>query len=451
MFTRTREHGDALSTYRQSLASAMSSIFTASFLTILAALDPRVGRSRRWTLGNLIYVSLLMALDSSRALKDRFESARAAWGQMFPGRKRPGGTYPGYVKARRRVSGKQLQAIQRHLRAHHQRIAQSYWRRSGWLAFSVDGTRVEAPRTKANEGALGRAGRKKTGPQLALTALYQMGTGLPWAWRIGPGIESEQAHLRQLVEDLPDGSLLVADAGFTGFDLLQFLVARGVHFLVRMGSNRTLLTGLEDVRVDVQGEVVWFWPTRKQPTVSPRMLRLIRIEEPKRSPVYLVTDVMDSERLTDSQIGQFYRMRWGQEVFYRSFKRTLGHHTMRSGSPQEARRELDWALMAYLMMGLLSVEGLIQAGRDPLTWSPAGGLRIIRRSLRENGCFRRTGDLRVLLAQAVKDRYERTGSKTARNWPHKKNDPPPGIPRIREADDEEKNAAKGIYEKMVAA
>ena len=78
-------------------------------------------------------------------------------------------------------------------------LAGPFWRRDGWVAFSADGTRIELPRTVDNEKAFGCAGRDKTGPQLQLTSLYHMGTGLPWAWRIGAGTESEQVHLRRMV------------------------------------------------------------------------------------------------------------------------------------------------------------------------------------------------------------------------------------------------------------
>ena len=43
-----------------------------------------------------------------------------------------------------------------------------------WAVFGVDGSRVECPRTKANEAAFGSAGRRKTGPQQFLTTLFML-------------------------------------------------------------------------------------------------------------------------------------------------------------------------------------------------------------------------------------------------------------------------------------
>ena len=450
MHTRSLEGRGSTSSYRSSLRPAMSGIFTAPFLSTLMRLGPQSRSPRRWTLEYVIYVSVLMVLDEAESLKDRFAHARQVVVTLFPGRKRPGQSYQGYVTACRRLRRRHRQALQRHLRERHRWVAGPFWQRDGWVAFAADGTRVELPRTAANEKAFGCAGRDKTGPQLQLTSLYHLGTGLPWAWQIGGGTESEQVHLRHLARCLPAASLLGADAGFTSFDLLRSLLERHVHFLVRMGSNRTLLTGLEDARVQVRGEGVWLWPKNKQAHYPPLKLRLLRLEQANRTPMCLVTSVLDERALTERQIGQFYRMRWGQEVFHRAFKQTLAQHKMRSASPQEARRELDWALLAYLILGLWTVQAQIEAQRDPLTWSVAESLRIVRRTMRPAG-GRRRGALVTQLRGAVKDGYVRQGLKAVRPWPRKKKDHPPGLPKLREATPQEKHRATKTYERTKSA
>lgn len=451
-----KEVSYAGSIYREQRFSVLLSVIVAfgheshfhgPLFSTLIALGPQWDRSRRWTLEQVIYVSLLMVLDAAPTLKERFDNARQATVAIFPGRKRPGKTYQGYVKARRQIHGRQIRATQRQLCRSHRRIAGPFWRRHGWLAFSADGTRIELPRTKANEKAFGCAGRAQSAPQLSVTSLYHLGTGLPWAWRIGPGTQSEQVQLRRMIGQLPRGSLLVADAGFTSFDLLWALSQRHVEVLVRMGSHRTLLTGgVEDAIAKIKGQQVWLWPQKKQKQYPPLTLRLIRIEQANHSPMCLATSVLDEQALTDRQIGQFYRMRWGQEVFHRSFKQTLQQHTMRSGSPGEARRELNWALMAYLILGLWSVQAQIEAHRDPLTWSVAESLRVVRRAMRPGGGSGRRGNLVTRLRRAVKDGYVRTGLKATRPWPRKKRDHPPGVPKLREATTSEKHRATKLYE-----
>jgi hypothetical protein len=284
---------------------------------------------------------------------------------------------------------------------------------------------------------------------LSLTVLYQMGTGLPWDWQIGRGPRSERDHLQALILTLPENALLVADAGFVGYDLFQRLLARNLSFLIRVGANVHLLADLLDLEVLTRGNLVYLWPHGKH-HLKPLVLRLIRLERANQPPVCLVTNVLD-DRLLDQTASVLYRARWGVELCFRNFKRTLDQHKMRSHSPEQAKQELFWAMVGYLLMGLMSVDLMTAEGRNPQAWSAAGTLRTIREAMIETKRWRRKGDLRVLLKETVKDGYVRTGSKKARNWPHKKNDPPAGIPKIRPATEKEKDDAKRSYEKMKVA
>jgi hypothetical protein len=449
MNTRSVEHGISTSSYRQSLGRAMSIFLTGSLFSTLSRLAPGWDRTLGWSLRQVIFQCVLMTFESSATLMDRFTGARRVLRQMFRGSKVPGNTYQGLVKARRKISGKQRRHLKKHLRDCHRRVARDVWSPLGWEAFAVDGSRVETARTLANEKALGCAGRTRTGPQLSLTVLYQMGTGLPWDWQIGRGTRSERDLLRALILTLPENALLVADAGFVGYDLLGRLLARNLSFLIRVGGNVHLLARLLDLKVRTQGDWVWLWPQGKR-HLAPLVLRLIKLEKANRPPVYLVTNV-PADRLPDRTASALYRLRWGVELFFRSFKRTLDQHKMRSLSPREARQELFWAMVGYLLMGLMSVDLMTAQGRDPQALSAAGALRIIRNAMTETKRWRGKGDLRVRLKEAIKDRYRRTGSKKARNHPNKKNDPPPGPPKIRPATEEEIAEAKKSYEKKKVA
>ncbi len=219
--------------------------FRGPLFSALRSRDPRGQGSRRWTLEHVLYVSLLLVLEAAPTLQERFALARQKVVEMFAGRRRPGRTYAGFVKARRRITRVQIRVTKRQLCRSHRRIAGPFWRHDDWLAFAADGMRVRLPRTASNEKAFGGAARDHSAPELSVTSLYHLGTGLPWAWRIGPGTESEQVQWRRMIGQLPRGALLIADAGFTSFELLRALAQRQVEVLVRMGSNRTLLTGLE--------------------------------------------------------------------------------------------------------------------------------------------------------------------------------------------------------------
>lgn len=400
----------------------------------------------RWSLEYLVFAGLLMVYSAEANLVDRFRNARECLVEMFPQRRRPGRSYQGFVKAWQRLMPWMPDNLQRHLRKCHQAVAGRFHQRWGWNAFAADGSRVEVPRTAANEEAFGRAGREKTGPQLFVTTLYHMGTGLPWDWTIGRGTESERDHLRMMLGSLPAGSLIVADAGFTGFDLMREILTHGHSFLIRVGANVTLLTKL-GVEVERDGDTVWLWPTGKRGQ-SPLKLRLIRLSRRvagSSTEMCLLTNVFDRPRLSDETAAAFYRMRWGVELFYRAYKQTLAQRKLRSRSPAQAKWELQMGMLALLLMGLMSVEGIVAGGKDPLSWSVAGALRVIRDAMRTSRRWRRRGDLRLLLSAALQDEYTRRASKRARDWPHKKREKPPGTPKIRPATIPERLRAQRTY------
>lgn len=389
-----------------------------------------------------------MSWDNAKTVGERFGSAWQTLAKMFPGRRRPGKTYQGFIKALVKQTPWLQRQVQDQLRRTMQEMAGACWQVAGWLVFAVDGSRFDLPRTEANEGAFGGGGKGGTGPQLWLTTLWHLGLGLPWAWRIGPANASEREHLQQMIQDLPLKSLLVADAGFTGYDLLQGLMQGGRSFLIRVGANVRLLKQLGYAMTEENG-IVYLWPDDKRRAHQlPLVLRLICLSQGTKN-MYLLTNVLDPKALSQKTAKKLYRMRWGVELYYRTLKQTMDRRKMRSDAPQQALAELNWTIMGLWLLGLMSVKAILMQRGRPQDLSVAQALRHIRAAMRHPRAAR--GDLMRRLGQAVRDRYRRHGSKQARHWPHKKTDRPPGAPNIRSALESEVQAAQRLPEQKPAA
>ncbi len=430
-------------TYRPGLLEALRQSLCLDQLAVT------VSAAWAWSPEVLVVATLLMTWDAAKSLGERFEAVRGTLVEMFPHRSL-GRTYQGWIKALLRVSPGLLRWLSNMLRGQVQTWAGPYWTREGWVAFAADGSRVECPRTEANEKELGCAGKKKTTPQLFLTVLYHMGTGLAWDFQVGPGTDSERTHLRLMLPRLPLGALIVADAGFVGYDLLRTILSAGGSFLIRVGHNVNLLKELGYARVENDG-TVYLWPQeRRKHHQPPLVLRLIEFHNGKR-PVFLVTNVLDEEKLSYEQASVLYRMRWGVEVFFRSMKQTLCRRTMCSKAPRKARCELQWTVLGLWVLARISVEQIIRRGKDPLSLSVALARRRVRQAMRQIGRSARSPALLKQLAQSLKDSYVRTRPKKARNWPHKKKEKPPGAPNIRLAKPEEIHDAQTLDIQNVAA
>lgn len=284
-----------------------------------------------WTGASLAVAALLWAWSDEATLGERFQTARKIAQRLLALQQEPAGSYQAFIKLLRRWTPQFVVVLQAAFRQRMQQALAARWLLHGFCVFGGDGSRVELPQTKSHEAAYapppGRKKRKRrnrgqqsaearakkaTSAQLWLTTLWHAATGLPWDWRLGPADSSERGHLLEMLCRLPLEALIAADAGFVGYDFLSAILASQRHFLVRVGSNVRLLRQLGYARES--GGIVYLWPDRaakrKQP---PLVLRLVIAHDGKR-PVYLLTSVVSTRRLSDRQVCDLYRLRWGIEV-----------------------------------------------------------------------------------------------------------------------------------------
>ncbi len=317
----------------------------------------------------------------------------------------------------------------------------SSWRVLGWLLLAVDGSRFECPRTTSNEEGLGCAGRDKTAPQIFQTMLQHVGTGLPWDFRLGPGTDSERRHLLEMLADLPENTLLTADAGFISYQLCSLLIEANQGFLLRIGGNKTLIEGLDEN--ETRENIVSFWPNKEQ-SGPPIKLRKICFRSQSGLPVVLVTNILDPAILSDEDAQELYKSRWGIEVYFRHLKQTMDFKTLKSRTPATALNEQAWRMTSFWTLQRIVVSHQIAAGQNPRHFSAASARREIRDVLQlmQQGKSGKSLAKRCLTSRI--DNYKRKGPKTTRAWARKKNDQPPKPPKTRTATKREIQKAKQL-------
>jgi IS4 transposase len=416
-----------------------------------------------WTPRMLVSMALLWAWSDELTLVERFHSTRKIICRLFPRQSQPALSYQAFTKLLGRWSARLLALLQVAFRQQGQQELPSFWHVFGWTLFAVDGSRLELPRTRSHEAVYGvaraktkrrkrarRASTKKSsGPQLWLTTLWHVGWGLPWDWRVGPADSSERAHLLEMLPGLPSGSLIAADAGFVGYHCLSQMLADGRQLLLRVGSNVRLLKQLGYAR-ESDG-TVYLWPDREARRHQPPLVLRLVVAHRGKHPVYLLTSVLQASRLSDRQVVELYARRWGIEVFYRSLKQTFQKRKLRSGSADNARLEIDWSLVALWAMALYALLEFGPQGTSPRRLSVACVLRAFRRTIRDYLHPREQGgSLRERLRRAKIDDYLRS-NKSSRNYPRKKQERPPGPPKIFTASRSQILQAQRIPQKRLTA
>jgi len=448
-----------------SLKQAIDTLFTAKAFRKIKG----VRKGATWLPRMLAVVALFWVWSRADGLKERFREARRVAAKMFRWLPDPGKTYHGFLKQLRKWHVELQVLCIGELRVLMKEGLFGNWEIAGFVIIAGDGSRIELPRTESNEAAFspkrkkrraakggrgkGKSRGKRRGkqwrrtkrqsaaaiakkinsPQIWLTLFWHVGTGLPYSWRTGPSDSSERQHLEEMLSELPENTLIAADAGFVGYDFWSAVMAAGHSFVIRAGANVRLLKRLGYVRE--RDNTVYLWPdSAAKQGLPPLVLRMVWVHNGKH-PMCLVTNVLSKTRLSDQKVAEIYKARWGVEVFFRTFKQTFGRRKLRSHKAEHAQMELEWSLVGLWAVCLLAQRELVKAGRDPCQLSPAAAIKAIQQTM----CYYRSRpedpseSLWSMFRRALQDDYERHSSKTARNYPRKNHRERTGVPHVADA------------------
>jgi Transposase DDE domain len=445
----------------------------------------RLHGNTQWLPKCLVCLALFWAWSESKHLTDAYAEAAECCRSLFGSFVLD--TYQGFMGALTRWTATLMKILWPLLHERMADIGGRFWRIHGWVPIAFDGSRSTAPRTRANErafcaphygqGQTAKYRKKKTkglrrknnaqnkpqpqAPQAWITRLWHRGLRLPWMWRLGPSNSSERAHVMEMLHEgqYPKNTLFCGDAGFVGFPLWSAIVHSGGHFLVRVGANVSLLREGADYEL-VKNGLVLCWPRTMQAKHPPLRLRLVKVRI-GRSPMYLLTSVLDSQKLTLQQMVRFYKMRWGIEVEFRGLKQTLDRAKLRCRNDQRLLAELDWSILAMAVAELFALKEPLakkppppgQRGptTDPAQRSLAKTMRAIRTCIRTPDALPRPrGDLRTLLCEAVTDSYHRKKPRRARYRPLNPDKKPLGAPQVRKINPQEKKRLRESLEELAA-
>jgi len=454
LMTRSTHPSPLATAAPQSFAQCLAYFLTPQVWKQAQQAVPR-RRAWRWQTQPLLFVLLGMTWCAGDSLPERFETACAFYVALHQRRRRPGKTFAGFEKALGKLPMPVLRAVATALRG---RLAQVFAQRlwvDGFIPLGCDGSRLACPRSQELEQrlVLGKKRKRKrkpkaapaspastkpraaSCPQLWVTAVVHLGLGVLWSWRLGTGHANERAHLRRLVDTLPRGTLLVADSAYVGYELLAGLQAAWLTFLVRLSSRAPLYVPDKSTLKKYREGLVYYWPqTMQQQDRPPLQVRLWRVRGDKGD-VYLMTNVLEEQRLPRRTAAKFYRWRWRNEGLFRTYKRTLGKVKLMSRTVAQVHREAEGSLLAtqlLLAQGALALAPTA-SGRSELP-SARKVLLEIRMEIRNvTGMYlgprQRQSYLQRLARARWPQRQQRT-SKVRRRWPGRADHKPPGPPKI---------------------
>jgi len=281
------------------------------------------------------------------------------------GGRAPSGDTGDYCRARAKLDLSALRELTRDAAAQMEAQAPSRWLWKGLHAKLVDGFTFTMPDTPDNQEVFPQLTSQEPGvgfPIARACAVLSVATAAVCDVGIGPyeGKETgETALLREMLDCLKEGDVVVFDRYYCSFMMLALLRMRGVHVCARLHQLRR-----SDFRRGKRlgpGDHVITWTRPRRPAWMreelyeriPETLTLRELQfdvtEPGRRPetITVVTTLTDPVVFPKEEIAELYGFRWNAKLDIRDIKQTLDLDHLRCKTPEMVRRELWVTLLAY--------------------------------------------------------------------------------------------------------
>jgi hypothetical protein len=249
-------------------------------------------------------------------------------------------------------------------------------------AYFFDGTTVRMPHqgdvVKAYPPPCNQHGEAHW-PSLRLLVAHDLYSGVAmrpaWGAVNGPEAVSEQSLLEQVVERLPERSVVVGDANFGIFSVAYTAQRRGHPVVLRLTEARA--KHLIGVLQDGTDRAICWKPSREDRRTHPQLPaescvrgRVIvrRVQPNNGAEAFLLPLFATVEDPVEAVVG-LYGERWNIEVDLRSLKGELRLEHVTCTSVEMVAKEIDVAMLAYNLVRAVMWLTAEKAGLKPRAFS----------------------------------------------------------------------------------
>jgi putative transposase len=262
----------------------------------------------------------------------------------------------------------------------------------------VDGTTASMPDTVDNQAAYPQPICQQQGlgfPIVRLVVLLSLATAMVKGMAMGPyaGKETgETALLRELLDRLQPGDILLADRYYCSYFMIALLMELGIDFVVRLHQCRH--TDFRRGRRLGAGDYVVSWPRPQRPewmdqetyqrlpsAIEVRQLQ-IQVKQPgfRVEELLVVTTLTDAQQYTKDDVAELYHQRWLVELDIRALKITLGMDVLRCKTPEMVAKEIWTCLLAYNLIRQTMLQAALAGKRSPRQLSFTAAMQKIAAS-----------------------------------------------------------------------
>ena len=254
---------------------------------------------------------------------------------------------------------------------------QDDWKFKGLNSLIVDGFTAKMPDTPENQATYPQETNQKSGlgfPICRTVVITSLETGAIIDASTAPysgKSTGESALLRNILNNLNKGDLLLGDALFGSYFLLAVLYDKGVEFLFEQMSRRAgiadfsrgeVLGARDHIIVLLKPKVKPQWMDEETYDNAPDSLK---IREFKSGGKVLITSLLSPKAASKKELGDHYKKRWSVELDIRNVKTTMKMEMLSCKTPKMVEKELWIYFLAYNIIRLLILQSALISGVIP--------------------------------------------------------------------------------------
>lgn len=274
-----------------------------------------------------------------------------------------------YSKARERLSEQLTKDLFKASRISDVKNNYSHWH--GYRVFIGDGTYLQMQDSKSirEQYEVKYNGEGHTGyPQGLLETVIERGCGQIHCFKLSNRHTSELSLFYELIDDIPEGSILLLDDLYNCFEIISKCKRKGIELLVPAKRERAH----ELVEILAEGDAIIRiktpknrskWLENNEPP-NKFLMRRICCKSPEGTNYELLSTILDKS-ITKEDFNMLYLTRWDIEIGIREIKTIMDINVLRSKTPDMALKELNVTLAAYNL-----IRAIIYSSIKNLPFSP---------------------------------------------------------------------------------
>ena len=288
-----------------------------------------------------------------------------------------------YCRARAKVPALVVRRLALQVGRRLEDAAPATWLWQGRHVRLADGAVITLPDTPENQKAFPQPSSQKPGlgfPMIRMVLLLSLATAAMTNMAYGPyqgKDKGEPALLRQLLGDVPAGTVLLADRYYCSYWMLALALARDLDVVFRLHQKRHY-DFRKGQRLGPDDHIVaWHKPPRPDwmneetyaalpETLQVREVRYtVATAGARTKNIVIATTLLDAEKYTADMLTDLYHQRWHVELDIRAIKQSLHMEHLSCKSPFMIETEIWMHMLGYNLVRKVAAQAAQERGVPP--------------------------------------------------------------------------------------